>query len=202
MHTKSQWRAASAGPMPRSSSRSSMCVPIVMGRPGSAARIAPAMRSSQASPVRRSGGTVQLEFSLPRSHAQIAGCPARARAAAPASRSWAAVISGSVYQFRRPDSSGCTRPPETTRKRRSRHPSPVAQAGIQLTPLMWPVNRVTISSTPASPAAPATSTRWPRTSGSTVPAAGWASSQGRKIRTESNPAPAARRKCLLVRAGS
>src|SRR5207237_7064118 len=79
---------------------------------------------------------------------------------------------------------------------------PTAQEGIQLTPLMWPVNKVTISSTPASPAASATSTRWPRTPGSTPPAAGWASSQGRKTRTESNPAPAARRQCLLVKPAS
>ena len=37
------------------------------------------IRSSHADPAARSGGTVQLEFSLPRSHIHTAACPASAQ---------------------------------------------------------------------------------------------------------------------------
>ena len=54
----------------------------MINRPGSASRTAPVMRSSHAVPAPASGGIVQLEFSLPRSHIHTAGWPARAEAAA------------------------------------------------------------------------------------------------------------------------
>ncbi len=198
----SHQRATSAGPMPRSSSRSSMWIPSVSSRPGSRRRIAPVMRSNQASAVDVSGGTVQLEFSLPRSHAHTAGWPESAPAAAAASRSWAATTSASEYQLRTPHPGAWTRPPDTTRKRRSPAAPPTAHGGIQFTPLMCPVNRVTISSAPASVAASAASTSRARMRLSMRLAAGCASSQRRNTLIVSIPAPAMRWKSRLVIAWS
>ena len=50
-----------------------MWIPTVTSRPGSARRTTAVMRSNHDPAVDMSGGTVQLEFSLPRSHAQMAG---------------------------------------------------------------------------------------------------------------------------------
>ena len=79
-----------------------MCNPTVTSAVSSAARIAEARRASHARAAARVGGTTQLEFSLPRSHAQTASCPARAAAASAASRTWASPTAGSVYQLRSP----------------------------------------------------------------------------------------------------
>ena len=77
-----------------------MWMPIVIGRPGSPRRSAPVIRSSHASPEAASGGTVQFEFSLPRSQAHMAGWPASASAVAVASRSCASTTAASAYQLR------------------------------------------------------------------------------------------------------
>ena len=66
----------------------------MIGRPGSPRRSAAVIRSSHASAAARSGGTVQFEFSLPRSQPQTPGWPASASAVAVASRSCASTIAG------------------------------------------------------------------------------------------------------------
>src|SRR6476646_6873581 len=111
-----------------------MCNPTVTSAVASALRIAEVRRASHARAADRVVGITQLEFSLPRSHAQTASCPARTAAASAAKRTWASPTAESVYQLRSPVST--TLPPETTRKRGSRLEPPSAQVGIQLTPLM------------------------------------------------------------------
>ena len=63
-----------------------MCNPTVTSAVSSAPRIAEVSRASQARADALVGGITQLEFSLPRSHAQTASCPARAAAASAARR--------------------------------------------------------------------------------------------------------------------
>ncbi len=64
---------------------------------------------------------------------------------------------------------------------------PSAHPGIQLTPLMWPVNRVGMRLSPASAAASATCTSRRSAPRSTLPGSGWKVSHSRKMRTESRP---------------
>src|SRR5207253_2601348 len=103
-------------------------------------RIAPIMRSSQAVAASRDGGTTQLEFSFPKSHAHSASWPSSALAASRARRACASAIEESVYQL--PIAIESTLPPATTRKRPETAFGPSAHPGIQLTPLMCPVKRV------------------------------------------------------------
>ena len=158
------------------------------------------MRSSHARADDRLGGTTQLEFSLPRSHAQTALWPERARAASPASNAWALAIALSVYQLRNPESTMC--PPDITRKRLSRTVPPIAHVGIQFTPLMWPVNRVGMIARPARSARSDTVTsRW-SIPACTVSGAGWKSSQSSDSLTESKPFAAIRAKSSPTSVGS
>ena len=124
-----------------------MCVPTVTSRPGSSARSADVIRSSHrsaAAGVGRDRAVRVLVAEVPRPHRGVPG--ERGRRRRPARSSWASTISGSAYQLRSTRRPGCDRaarrPPGTGRRRRRR---PVAHAGIQFTPLMWPVNSVTIS---------------------------------------------------------
>ena len=179
---------------------SSMCKPTVTSAVSSAVRIAAPIRASQARAASRLGGSTQFEFSLPRSHAQSASWPASAAATSEASRAWASATAGSAYQLRSPDST--TAPADTTRKRTSPSEPPSAHAGIQFTPLMWPVNNVGTTESPSSPARSATVTSRSTIARSTASGAGWKSSQVRNTRTESSPLPAIRAKSAATSARS
>ena len=169
-----------------------MCMPIVIGRPGSCRRIAVVMRSSHASPTPRVGrdrAVRVLVAEIPGPDAGMAGERGRGRGRQ-------ALLGvddlgvGVPVADARP--SRARRRPRPTRKRGSPPAPPVAHAGIQLTPLMWPMKSVTISVTPASTAASAASTSRSSTAASIVVGVGWTSSQRTKTRTLSNPALAAR----------
>jgi hypothetical protein len=165
-----------------------MCKPTVTSAVSSTARIAAPICASQARAASRLGGCTQFEFSLPTSHAQSASWPASAAATSESRRAWASATSGSAYQWRSPDST--TMPPETTRKRASPSERPSAHAGIQFTPLMWPVNSVGTSDSPSSPARSATMTSRSTIARSTSSGAGWKSSRWRlSARNRLRPPP-------------
>jgi hypothetical protein len=69
--------------------------------------IAPLIRVRQACADSLLGGITQFEFSLPRSHAQIASWPRNAAAASAASRLCAPITAASVHQLRRPPGGRC-----------------------------------------------------------------------------------------------
>src|SRR5437016_1350529 len=71
---------------------------MVIGALGSAWRMAPVTVPSQRRASSADAGIQQLEFSLPRSHAQRAGCPLNVVAASFAKSSWLARIAGSAAQ--------------------------------------------------------------------------------------------------------
>ena len=77
-----------ADPGRRSSSRSSMWMPIVTSARPSAARIADVICDSHRRASSRCAGTTQFEFSLPRSQAHNASCPATTSAARRANSAW------------------------------------------------------------------------------------------------------------------
>ena len=94
------------------------------------------------------------------------------------------------------------RPPAIVRNRPQGRLRSSTHVGTQLAPLMWPVKSVGIKARPAARAASATATRSSRRSADTSSGSGWKSSQSRKTRTQSKPAPAIRAKSSAVSAAS
>ncbi len=97
-----------------------------------------------------------------------------------------------------PMPNGDSAAPAIVRKRPCGVPGSSDQAGSQLTPLMWPQNKVGIVRRPAAAASSTTASSRSSISGSIASGRGWKSSQRRKKRTVSRPSPAIRAKSSRI----